>query len=121
MTLYEQLGGEPAIVAALDHFYARVLKDPELAPFFDGIDVKAMNEKQKVFLAMAFGGPQAYDGPGLNAVHASARAKGLDDRLFDKFLGHFKATLIDLGVAEPQVSEVMAIAESGRGDVLARF
>jgi truncated hemoglobin YjbI len=34
MAPYDDIGGAPAIRAALDAFYSRVLADPTLSPFF---------------------------------------------------------------------------------------
>ena len=39
MSLYERLGQEQGIRAAVDEFYDRVTGDPELKPYFDGIDM----------------------------------------------------------------------------------
>ena len=36
ISLYEAIGGRPALVAAVDLFYRRILADPELSPFFPG-------------------------------------------------------------------------------------
>jgi hypothetical protein len=33
-TLYERIGGQPAVQAAVGRFYERVMADPSLAPFF---------------------------------------------------------------------------------------
>ena len=41
ISLYEAIGGRPAVVAAVDVFYRRLLADPELAPFFpDGVGAR---------------------------------------------------------------------------------
>ena len=42
-SLFERLGGEAAIDAAVDVFYEKVLADPSLAPFFDGVDMDSPN------------------------------------------------------------------------------
>lgn len=120
MSLYEELGGDPAISAALDDFYVRVMGDPRVNVFFDGVDVERVKRKQRAFLAMAFGGPNEYDGRDLATAHARARAGGLDEARFEAFMGHFRDTLTDLGVPDPKVEEVMAIAYGGKDQVLGR-
>jgi hypothetical protein len=35
-TLYQAIGGRPALIAAVDGRYGRLLADAELAPFFPG-------------------------------------------------------------------------------------
>ena len=32
MSIYDDLGGAPAVTAALDHFYPKVLADPRTSP-----------------------------------------------------------------------------------------
>jgi truncated hemoglobin YjbI len=45
-TLYEKLGGAPAVEAAVAHFYKKVMADPLLVPFFEGVDMKKQAKKQ---------------------------------------------------------------------------
>ena len=59
-TLYDRIGGAPAVKAAVYIFYAKVLADPALAPFFDGVDMAKQVGKQRAFLVMAFGGPDLH-------------------------------------------------------------
>ena len=56
MGLYQEIGGEPAVNAAVDLFYRKVLKDDRMKRFFDGVDMDKQAAKQKAFLTMAFGG-----------------------------------------------------------------
>lgn len=120
MSLYDQLGGGPAISAALDRFYDKVLADPTVNVYFHRVDVDRVKARQQAFLAMAFGGPDEYEGRDLRAAHAAARSRGLDEHGYDVFMGHFRDTLAELGVAAPQIDEVMAIADTGKDDVLGR-
>ena len=45
-SLAERLGGETALVAAVDLFYVKLLKDPELVRFFDNVPMKLQKQKQ---------------------------------------------------------------------------
>ena len=56
-TLYEKIGGEKAVDAAVDIFYKKVISDHALAPFFDGMNLDRQKKMQKAFLTVAFGGP----------------------------------------------------------------
>ncbi|NKB58716.1 MAG: group 1 truncated hemoglobin [Alphaproteobacteria bacterium] len=119
-SLYERIGGEPAVEAAVDLFYRKVLHDTTTAPFFFHTDMDAQRAKQKSFLTMVFGGPNEYTGKDLRTAHAQLVKDGLNDSHFDAVAGHLQATLEELGVAADTVSEVMAIAGSTRDDVLNR-
>ncbi|NJN47368.1 MAG: group 1 truncated hemoglobin [Candidatus Competibacteraceae bacterium] len=119
-TLYEQLGGAPAVEAAVDVFYRRVLSDDSISDFFDSVDMADQRAKQKSFLTMAFGGPNIYTGKDMRKAHAHLVERGLNDAHFDAVAGHLQATLQELGVAAELVDTVMTIAASTRDDVLNR-
>lgn len=118
--LYERLGGEAAINAAVDIFYGKVLADPSREKFFVGKDTEQLAKHQKAFLTMAFGGPTNYTGRGLNAAHAKLVADGLNDEHFGSVAGHLQATLEELSVPADMITEVMTIAASTQEAVLGR-
>ncbi len=119
-SLFERIGGEPAVEAAVDIFYRKVLNDMSVAAFFLHTDMDEQRAKQKSFLTMAFGGPNDYSGKDMRNAHANLVKDGLNDAHFDAVAGHLKATLEELGVDAGAIGEVMAIAESTRDDVLNR-
>lgn len=45
-SLYEQLGGAPAIEAVVESFYRKMLSDDRVSRFFDGIDMDRQMAKQ---------------------------------------------------------------------------
>lgn len=119
-SIYEQLGGDAAVNAAVDIFYRKVLADPHISGFFDTTDMEAQRSKQKAFLTMAFGGPNTYTGRDLRTAHASLVERGLDDSHFDAVAKHLRATLEELKVPGELIAQVMAVAGSTRSDVLGR-
>ncbi len=119
-SLFEQLGGEPAIDAAVDIFYRKVLADDSISHFFDDTDMEDQRAKQKSFLTMVFGGPNTYTGKDLREAHAPLIEQGLDDSHFDAVAVHLQATLEELNVPADLVGQVMEIAGSTRDDVLNR-
>lgn len=119
-TLFDRIGGAPAVEAAVDVFYRRVLSDDHISSFFDDIDMEAQRAKQKAFLTMAFGGPNEYSGRDLRSAHARLVDNGLSDSHFDAVAGHLEGTLKELGVGAEEISEVMTIAGGTREDVLGR-
>ncbi len=117
-TLYERLGGEKAVSAAVDIFYKKVLADPRIKHFFEGVDMQKQARHQKNFLTVAFGGPNNYSGVGMRNAHKRLVEKGLNDKHFDAVVELLGSTLKELGVKDSEISEVAAIAESVRKDVL---
>ncbi|MEN9897408.1 MAG: hypothetical protein RLZZ66_1057 [Pseudomonadota bacterium] len=119
-SLFEQLGGEAAVDAAVEVFYKKVLDDYRIYRFFDNVDMEKQAAKQKAFLTMAFGGPSHYSGKDLRAGHAKLVKMGLNDSHFDAVLENLEATLIELGVEKELVEQVNALAETTRHDVLGK-
>jgi hemoglobin len=119
-TLYEQLGGEAAVDAAVDVFYRKVLSDHRVGAFFEGVDMDRQAARQKAFLTMAFGGPHNYTGADMRRGHAHLVARGLNDFHFDAVIELLGKSLEDLNVPAELIAQVAAIAESTRKDVLNR-
>lgn len=120
MSLYEDLGGAPAIDAALSSFYPKVLADPKLSPYFEDVDMDILKKRVAAFFAMATGGPAGYKGPGMREAHARLMPIGLNDEVFDSFVGLFADVLRELGVPDAKVAEVNALLQGARGEVLSR-
>ena len=118
MSLYSDLGGGPAVAAALDAFYPKALADPRISPFFNGVDMEALKKRVSPFMVMALGGPNEYHGAGLRKTHAHLVSMGLGGAAFDAFLGHFEDVLKELGVPTGKVAEIMSIFHGARGEVL---
>lgn len=116
-TLFERIGGEAAVNAAVDIFYKKVLADTRINHFFQNLDMVAQANKQKAFLTMAFGGPHNYSGRDMRVGHAHL---GLNEGHFNAVVELLAATLTELGVSEADIGEVAKIAMSVKDDVLNR-
>ena len=119
-SLYNKIGGDAAVNAAVDIFYRKVLADDRISQFFEGVDMEQQAAKQKGFLTLAFGGPSHYTGKDMREGHAHLVARGLNDTHFDAVMEHIGATLKELNVPDELIAEAAAIAESTRNDVLGR-
>ena len=106
VTLYEEIGGRPALQAAVGIFYRRLLADPELAWFFPG----GVGDRHRAFLVTALGealgGPERYRGPVLADAH---RDLGITDAQFYQAVAHLCASLDELGVPRGLANRVIAI------------
>jgi len=120
MALFQEIGGEAAVNAAVDIFYRKVLKDDRIKRFFDDVDMEKQAAKQKAFLTMAFGGPHNYTHRDMRTAHAALVQRGLNDSHFDAVMEHLGATLTELKVPAHLIAQAAAIAEGTRSDVLGR-
>lgn len=114
-SLYDTLGGAPAVTAAVEDFYKRVLGDAALAPFFTATNMERLKGHQVAFLSQALGGPQAYTGRPLRTAHTGM---GVKDSDFDKVAQHLMDTLEGLGVPALQIKEVINLIAPLRPDIV---
>lgn len=119
-TIYDRLGGEAAMNAAVDIFYHKVLADDRINKFFEDVDMEKQAAKQKAFLTLALGGPNKYSGKDMRVGHAHLVKRGLNDTHFNAVMENLAATLRELKVPAELIAQAAAVAESTRKDVLGR-
>lgn len=119
-TLYDRLGGEPAMDKGVDIFYRAVLRDPTINYFFEDTDMDRQRLKQKAFVAMACGGPVHYTGMDMRKGHAHLLQYGLNDSHFDAVVNHLAAALKQIGASDEDIGQVAALVEPLRDDILGR-
>lgn len=115
VSIYEKIGGEAAVNAAVDLFYKKVLVDDRISQFFDTVDMDSQHVKQKAFLTMVFGGPNNYTGKDMREAH---KHMSLTEEHFNAVAENLVGTLKELGVAEEDINAIVAIALSVKDDVL---
>jgi hemoglobin len=116
-SLFDRLGGDAAVDAAVDIFYGKVIADPRINYLFTGVDMDRQRNKQKAFLTYAFGGPNKYTGKNMRAGHARLN---LTEEHFNAVMENLGSTLKELKVPDPLIGEAAAIAMSVKDDVLNR-
>lgn len=117
LTLLDKLGGADKMIALMDEFYSRVLADPQLARFFENIDVVKLKRHSLNIIATAFspdappsddgGAPLIQDIPAyLTRTHKNLFEKqGHTEEHFDLFVGHFGGTMESVGVETETMQE----------------
>ena len=116
-TIYEELGGEPAIEAAVELFYAKVLVDPELMGFFSETNMTFQKKHQKDFITYLTGGSNIYNGKNMRSAHQHIK---LNDEHFDSVKNYLIETLLELNVSQNIVNNIKGAIENLRNDVLNR-
>lgn len=66
---YARIGGEPSVREAVERLYKLVLDDPELAPYFAGVDLTNLKQHMVFLLTKVLGGPDRYRGLDLATAH----------------------------------------------------
>ncbi len=115
MSIYSDIGGRAAVDAAVSDFYARVLADPSLSPYFAGVDIDRLKRHQRAFMGMALGGPVAYSGRDMATAHAGLE---VTSEAFDTVVQHLAATLTSLGVPDATIGEIAGALLPLKADIV---
>lgn len=114
-SVLEEIGGREAVEIVVAMFYARILKDAELAPFFRGVSMSRMAQLQTEFLVAALEG-KPWRGRDLKEVHGGMR---ISNRHFDLTANHLRHALDAAGVQKMHSTQILALVASLRSDIVA--
>ena len=112
----DRTGGTAVIGRAVDLFYDRMLADPALAGWFDGVDLTALRAHQRSFVIVALGGPDAYAGRDLRTAHHGLE---IDDPSYDRAVAHLLTALQEAGVDAVAVTGMRGTLERLRHQIVA--
>ncbi|MFD1179105.1 group 1 truncated hemoglobin [Paenibacillus puldeungensis] len=114
-SIYEKVGGEPAIAKVVDYFYDLVLADQTVSQFFEHTDMDKQRKHQTQFISFALGGPNQYTGGSMAKAHEGMH---LEPVHFNAIVGHLRAALAHYSVSEEDISQAIEKVETLRGDIL---
>jgi hemoglobin len=105
LSVFDAVGGMPAVRAAVEEFSLRLRADPDLAEYFVDVDMVKFKAHQRAFLAAAIGGPEVYEGRDMAAAHGHL---AITDADFDAVVRHLVDTLAGLGLPTPVLAGIGA-------------
>jgi len=110
-SLYQRLGGMPAIQAVVDDLASRLLADPRVNQWFAHAAssdqyTAAYKSKLADFICQGTGGPCRYTGQDLVQAH---KGRGITGQAFDAVVEDLTATLDKLGVGAKEKSDLLNI------------
>jgi hemoglobin len=114
-SLYERLGGAPAITAVIEDFVGRLAADPLIRRRFEGANIPRLKAMLVEQVSAASGGPVKYTGGDMRTVH---RGMGITDAEFDALVGDLVASLDKLKVPEREKSELLGALAPLRKDIV---
>jgi hemoglobin len=112
---YEVVGGGPAVSAVVNDFYERVLRDPKLVRYFDGVDLPRLKRHQVLLVTQVLGGPNGYDGRPLDEAHDGL---GITSDEFALVVGHLAAAMKDAGVPDDIIARAGAAVAATEPDIV---
>jgi hemoglobin len=116
-TLYERLGGYPAISAVVDDFIRNVAADRRINGFFAHTDIPSFRQKLIDFICVGTGGPCFYGGRDMRSAHAGM---GVRNRDFNALVQDLGRTLHKFKVPGREQHELVAILAPMRKDIVTR-
>jgi hemoglobin len=114
-TIYEAIGGRPALKAAVDGLFARLIADPELGRFFPAGVGQVHRGFLITLLGEALGGPERYRGPDLAVAHRGLSISGAH---FNHTAALLDDTLDELGVPRDLIDQIIGIVATLRSAVV---
>jgi len=108
-SVFQRLGGGPAVKAVIDDFYTRIMDDKGLEKFFAGVEMSTLRKHQFMFMKTIFTKiPDNADVMILNK-HKRLFPMGLNEKHFDMVAGHLVASMNAHSVPDNLIDEVVAI------------
>ena len=118
-SLFERLGGQPAITAVVDSFVNTTAANPKVNFFRDGkykgLNVAHLKKQVTTFIVQATGGPSEYKGRDMKTAHIGMKITAAE---FGAIAGDLSATLDKFKVQKTEKDELMAIAASTQKDIV---
>jgi hemoglobin len=111
----DRADGTAAIRAAVSVFYDRVLDDPQLAGWFEGVDMRRLRKHQTAFLLYALGGAETYSGRPLRNAHTGLQ---ITDAAFDATVEHLLAAFREVDIAPDVIAQLRGRVERTRSQIV---
>ena len=114
-SLYDRIGGAEAVAGMVDRFYAKVIADPDLLPYFDHVALDKLRRMQVEFFSAALDGPVRYTGrPVIHAHHGMHITR----QHFQAFVEHLFETLADYPLSEDDRYAIISRINTYADDVI---
>jgi hemoglobin len=117
-TLYERLGGQPAVAAVVDDFVGNVAADTRINGFFAKTDIARLKRLLAEQICAGSGGPCSYTGRDMTTAHTGM---WVQDKHFDALVGDLVKTLDKFQVPEREQKELLAVLGPMKSQIVAPY
>ena len=114
-SLYDRLGGQPAVTAVIDSFVAIVAKDARINKKFARSDVGRVKRMLVDQVCATAGGPCTYSGLSMKDAH---RNMGVTEGEFNALVEDLVTTLNAYNVPKKEQDELLGALGSMKGDIV---
>ena len=112
--LFQRVGGEATVEAAVNRFYSKFLKHGEISHFFEFVDMDSQRMKLRVFFRLILGGNRKYSIDRLIATHRPMLKSDLSISHVELWLALTQETLNELDIPKELIDEFMERCEPFR-------
>jgi hemoglobin len=116
-SLYERLGGKPAITAVVDDFVGNVAADSRINGYFARTDIGRLKRLLVEQICAGTGGPCTYTGRDMKSAHAGL---GVTDAAFGALVEDLVKTLTKFKVPDAEKNELLGILGPMKGDIVSK-
>jgi hemoglobin len=114
-SLYERLGGKPAITAVVDDFVGNVAVDNRINGFFAKTDITRLKQLLVEQICAGSGGPCTYTGRDMRSTHAGM---GIADAHFSALVEDLVKTLDTFKVPQREKQELLFVLGPMKADIV---
>jgi hemoglobin len=114
-SLYDRLGGKPAITAVVDEFVGRVAADSRINAFFGHTDIPHLKMELVDQICAAAMGPCRYTGKDMKTAHAGM---GVSTSDFGALVEDLVAALDKFKVPEKEKNELLGLLGPMKSDIV---
>lgn len=100
---------------AVDLLYSRALASKELSPYFKNIDMNQLRSHQVELLSHVMGGPVTHRVDTLKNAHQKLN---IPIGHFDVISSILRNALVDVGIEERDINQIMTVVESTRDRIV---
>ena len=116
-SLYQRLGGYPAIKAVVDDFVGNVAADKRINRFFAKTDIARLKQNLVDQICSGTGGPCIYTGRDMKSAHAGM---GVNSNHFNALVQDLQKTLKKFKVPKKEQGELLAVLGPMKTDIVTR-
>lgn len=116
-SLYQRLGGYPAIKAVVDDFVGNVAADKRINRFFARTDIPRLKQNLVDQICSGTGGPCVYTGRDMKSAHAGM---GVNGNHFNALVQDLQKTLKKFKLPKREQGELLAVLGPMKKDIVTR-
>lgn len=116
-SLYDRLGGKPAITAVVDDFIGNVAADTRINGRFAGTNIPRLKQMLVDQICAASGGPCTYKGRDMVSAH---RGMNISDGEFNALVADLIKSLDKFKLPEKEKGELLSALGGMRSDIVGR-